>query len=159
MYSVFPFEKIDFVIDKASEILCREKKFTMELFPYSEFQGFDILDVSNAMKLKIAEMFVNKTEIMRIKAFAENCDVSLEMLIRDRLAPDEVVMKQSTIDHNDFKESILFTIEVTKNNDDWEWNKLFKKREGVSTFFSYCKNVDSINLSYFWNKVYHKLID
>jgi len=127
-------------------------------YSYSDLQGYDIIDVSNALKLMIAyRVFINndinETKIEELKKYTEAGAVALISFL-DLFYPDQVVLELNKIDPND-KMAIVKSINIKKDSLA-EIESQFRKEETPDSFLEYCLNVGKLDPDY-WELIYKRI--
>ena len=137
-----------------------ENKNIYEKYSYSELNGYDIIDISNAMKLMIAYRYFNLTtnDTQKLLKLNEYITVTKTALFSfsDFFYPDEIVLKLKQIDTTDSGLRSLQELELTNDSENFEMNKLLYLQETPDDFFKYCTLIGNDN-PYFWENIYHRI--
>ncbi len=129
-------------------------------YGYSDLKGYDIVDVSNAIKLMIAYRFFNDgrentSKLEEIKEYVSVSEAALSAF-SFHFFPDGVAHELGQIDPSDLQEAVLEKIRLTKGSENYEWNKIIRPQETTSSFFTFCQTIRNKDPD-FWEKVYSRI--
>jgi hypothetical protein len=147
------------IIDIYSELLMNLSKLEKyEKYAYSDLKGYDLIDISNALKLTAAFRLyniyeLNDKEIEKLKWYAQE-DSSGLLQFFFHFFPDNVASELKKLDHNN-EMAILDSIKLTKDSQS-EIQQLFNKEETPDSFLNYCISVGRFDPNY-WGKIYERI--
>jgi hypothetical protein len=130
-----------------------------EKYGYSDLNGYDLIDISNAMKLLTAVRVFNtytpdENKRCELKKYASQDGAGLAAFFF-HFFPDDVANKLKRIDPND-KKGIIEYAHLTANAMESEWYQLFNKEETPESFLNYCIHIGRSDPNY-WGKVYERI--
>lgn len=147
------------IIEIYADLLMKDNRTIYQKFGYSELQGYDIIDVDNALKLQLAYRVFN-TDI-----FDEKANQEFELYVNQNnnglwhfflhFVPDEIVPSLDQLDPDD-NESMLKSIQIEGDYQDSEQYKRFQTQENQHSFLQFCIAVGNKDVDY-WEKVYKRL--
>ena len=130
-----------------------------ERYAYSDLNGYDIIDVSNAMKLLAANrvfntysLAENKMAELRKYAAADGSGLTTYFFC---FFPDDIVSKLRKIDPDDEKGVIEYS-HLTSDASNSEMYQLLNKEETPESFLNYCFHIGKSDPN-FWGKVYDRI--
>lgn len=147
------------IIDIYAALLMNLSKLgKYEKYAYSDLKGYDLIDISNALKLTAAFRLYNTYDlsdkkIEEFKKYAEE-DGSGLMQFFFHFYPDNVVSELKKLDPNN-QMAILDSIKLTKDSQT-EIEELFNKEETPNSFLNYCISIGRSDPNY-WGKVYDRI--
>jgi hypothetical protein len=128
-------------------------------YAYSDLNGYDVIDISNAMKLLAANRVYN-TYILddnkkaEFKKYASEDDSGLTSFFF-HFFPDDVANKLRRINPDDEK-GIIEYIHLRSNAMNSEMYHLLSKEETAESFLNYCIHIGRSDPN-FWGKVYARI--
>jgi hypothetical protein len=136
-----------------------DKLGTYRKYGYSDLNGYDIVDISNAMKLLAANRVFNtynldETKQAELKKYASEDGSGLTTFFF-HFFPDDIATKLSRIDPNDDKGFVEYA-HLTSDTMNSEWYKLLNKEETPTSFLNYCIQIGRTDPNY-WGKVYDRI--
>ena len=128
-------------------------------YGYSDLNGYDIIDVSNAMKLLAANRLFNTYSLddnnkAELKKYASEDGAALINFFF-HFFPDDIASKLQRIDPNDEKGIIEYS-HLTSDAINSEMYKLLNREETTDSFLNYCIDIGRTDPNY-WGKVYDRL--
>lgn len=129
-------------------------------YGYSSMQGFDIVDISNALKIIIAYDYFNlskndKVGTERVEKYVMTASSS--MAGNDLyIYPDGIAKQLEQIDNSNEQEAFLEWCKLTQPNEDYPWIKMKANLETPDSFFRYCLHIGNNDPDY-WEKVYERI--
>ncbi|MFL5742367.1 MAG: hypothetical protein ACJ75B_19245 [Flavisolibacter sp.] len=128
-------------------------------YGYSDLEGYDIIDISNAMKLMAAlRLFYSyhlDEEILKtLRKYASEDDSGLFQYF-SHFFPDEIKMKLKNLDASEDSAQSEFFMLTCANFDD-QMYKRFNNEETAGSFLEYCINVGRADPNY-WGKIYKRI--
>jgi len=137
-----------------------ENKNIHEKYGYSNLNGYDSVDISNALKLMIAYKFFHlqtndSQKLHKLEEYITAAKTSL-FTFSEFFYPDDIALELNQFNATDSRLRDFREIELTNNSDNFEMNKLLYLQETPDEFFNYCTIIGNDN-PYFWENVYHRL--
>ncbi len=128
-------------------------------YAYSDLNGYDVIDIANAMKLLAAYRVFNASsvddsKITELKKYASEDSTGL-IIYFSNFFPEDIANKLRRIDPEDEK-GIIEYVHLTS---DWMNSELFQilsKEETPRSFLDYCIDLGRTDPNY-WGKVYDRL--
>ncbi len=135
------------------------EKSEYKVYGYSDLQGYNILDVDNALKIVVAYSVFNlnksdENALKNLKAYSSNAGGAVVSFFTS-FVPDEVIPEIDKLDPND-KNSLLDFIDLTNNYKDSDLYKTFLNQETHGSFLKFCLDIDRSDINY-WEKIYARL--
>jgi len=149
----------DKIIDIYSHLLMNLNKLGFyEKYRFSDLQGYDLIDVSNAIKLMIAyRVFISsdidESKIEELRKYAVAGSAALLSFL-DNFYPDKIVFELNKIDPND-KMAFSTHIEIKKDSEA-EIKALLYNEEHPDSFLHQCLLIGRSDSDY-WEKIYNRL--
>lgn len=146
----------DKIITLYSNLLINSKKFKPhEKYSYSDLGGYDIIDVSNAIKLNIAyRVFINDDQKpIDLAKYAETSSGALFGYL-DLFYPDHIVTELNSICGDDIH-AFAKRYELKKDISNEIQTQLFNE-ETPESFLEYCISIGKSDHDY-WEKIYDRI--
>lgn len=129
-----------------------------EKYSYSNLDGYDLIDISNALKLTTAYRvytteYIDDRKLDEFNRYADEDGASLTQFFFF-FYPEEVVFELKKLDPND-KKSLIESIKLTENSQS-ELKLLYDKEETVKSFLDYCLHIGNLNPN-FWELIYNRI--
>ena len=149
------------IVDIFSGLLVNlEKLPKYERYSYSSLQGFDIVDVNNALKLIIAYDYFHLAdrEVEGAKRLQNYVDAAASGLAGHPMYfyPDGIAKQLEQIDVADEKEAFRQWADLTANYEDHAWHKLSMEEETITSFFRFCQHIGR-EIPGYWNLIYKRI--
>lgn len=129
-----------------------------EKYSYSYLEGYDLIDISNALKLTAAYRVFIHTDIdeRQLERFRKHAaeDSHGLMLFFFNFYPDNVVVELNKLNSDD-KMAIIESIKLTTGSQS-EMQALFNKEEAPESFLDYCLHIRKSAPEY-WEKIYNRV--
>ena len=123
----------------------------------SELYGYNFIDLSNALKLQIANKYLKSERKENIKNFAKFCDATL-VEISEKVIPNEIFENLNKYDSRSIqyerKEDELRKITIHRK-------AFIEEFESCVSFLEFCESLrsftNSLQLNIYWKEVYSHL--
>ena len=128
-------------------------------YGYSDLNGYDVIDISNAMKLLAANRVFNTytlddTKKTELKKYASEDGSGLTAFFF-HFFPDDIASKLQRIDPDD-ENGIIEYSHLTSDTMNSEMYQLLNKEETPESFLNYCIHIGRTDTNY-WGKVYDRI--
>ncbi len=142
----------------ADLLINNSKLGQFEKYSYSILDGYDLIDILNALKLTTAYRvytteYIDDRKLDEFNRYADEDGASLTQFFFF-FYPEEVVSELKNLDPND-KKSLIESIKLTENSQS-ELKLLYGKEETVKSFLDYCLHIGNSNPN-FWELIYNRI--
>lgn len=148
------------IIELYSSILIKaENRNRNQKFRYSELNGYDVLDIKNALNLicayRVFDTFpIDEEAIEKLKKEVDFAATGTLFFFM-QFAPDNIVQQMDKLNSENIEDRITLNKLETSYYESDLW-KEYNMSETASSFINFCLSIDKADTNY-WEKVYSRI--